>query len=194
MIEAPTIEIEQLTDEVLVARARQRDAAAREALFQRHRDEAFRVARRLLGDEHDALDAVQDSLLKAFSRLESFDGRGGFRFWLLRIVTNTALDSGRRRKRRAAPPLVGEPVSDSTDDDPGRGLDRQDLRRALDEALAALSPWIRATFVLFAESGLSYKEIAETQGVPIGTVMSRINAARRKLQETLDWEKLKGLD
>jgi len=192
MIEAPTIE--QLSDEVLVARARQRDPEAREELFQRHRDEAFRVARRLLGDEQDALDVVQDSLLKAFSRLESFDGRGGFRFWLLRIVTNSALDWGRRRKRRTAVSLDGEPVSRSTDDDPGRGLSREDLRRALDEALAELSPKIRATFVLFAESGLSYKEIAETQNVPIGTVMSRINAARRKLQAALDWEKLLGFD
>jgi len=191
MIEAPTIE--QLTDEDLVARARKRDPAAREELFQRHRDEAFRVARRLLGDEQDALDVVQDSLLKAFSRLESFDGRGGFRFWLLRIVSNTALDQGRRRKRRTILSLDGEPVSESADDDPGRQMSREDLRRALDEALEELSPRIRATFVLFAESGLSYKEIAETQDVPIGTVMSRINAARRKLQAALDWEKLKGL-
>ena len=57
-----------------------------------------------------------------------------------------------------------------------------------------LSPKIRTTFVLFAELGLSYKEIAETQEIPIGTVMSRINAARGKLQQNLDWEKLKGLD
>lgn len=192
MVEAPTIEL--LSDEILVARARKRDPKAREELFQRHRDEAFRVARRLLGNEQDALDAVQDALFKAFAKLDGFDGRGGFRFWLLRIVTNTALDQGRRRKRRTVISLDGEPASRSTDDDPARQLGREDLRRALDEALAELSPKIRTTFVLFAESGLSYKEIAETQEVPIGTVMSRINAARRKLQASLDWEKLKGID
>ncbi len=79
-------------------------------------------------------------------------------------------------------------------DDPARSLHQQDLRRALDKALDHLSPKIRTTFVLFAELGLSYKEIAETQDIPIGTVMSRINAAREKLQQNLDWEKVKGLD
>lgn len=192
MPDAPTIA--SIPDEVLVRRARDRDPAAREELFLRHRDDAFRTAYRLLGDEHDALDAVQESLLKAFRRLDEFDGRGGFRFWLLRIVVNTALDQGRRRKRSKAVALEVDPTSGTPDDDPSRGLSRADLRRSLDEALAKLSPALRATFVMFAEAGLTYKEIAEAQQVPIGTVMSRINAARRKLQETLDWDRLKGLD
>ena len=64
---------------------------------------------------------------------------------------------------------------------------------ALDQALGHLSDTIRSTFVLFAELGLSYKEIAETQNVPIGTVMSRIHAAREKLQAELDWDKLNDL-
>jgi len=86
----------------------------------------------------------------------------------------------------------------ATDDDPARRLYQQDLRLALDLALDRLSYTIRTTFVLFAELGLSYKEIAETQNVPIGTVMSRIHAAREKLQadETLqaefDWYQLNG--
>ena len=192
MLEA--LAVASIPDEVLVPRARQGDPAAREELFLRHRDDAYRTAYRLLGDEHDALDVVQESLLKAFARLDEFDGRGGFRFWLLRIVTNTALDQGRRRKRSKLVKLDGEPTSPSPDDDPARGLQRNDLRRALDAALDRLSPILRATFVMFAEAGLSYKEIAEAQDVPIGTVMSRINAARRKLQETLDWDRLKGLD
>lgn len=192
MPDAPTIAA--IPDEVLVRRARDRDPAAREELFLRHRDDAYRAAYRLLGDEHDAMDAVQESLLKAFRRLDEFDGRGGFRFWLLRIVMNTALDQGRRRKRSRDVALEADPTSDTPDDDPSRGLARADLRRSLDEALAKLSPTLRATFVMFAEAGFTYKEIAEAQEVPIGTVMSRINAARRKLQETLDWDRLKGLD
>ncbi len=112
MLEAPTIA--PITDEVLVQRARQRDSAAREELFQRHRNDAYRVAYRLLGNEHDALDVVQESLLKAFSRLADFDGRGGFRFWLLRIVSNSALDWGRSRKRKRTVPL-DERTSDGDD-------------------------------------------------------------------------------
>ena len=140
---------------------------------------------------------VQEALIKAFLGLGDFDGRSGFRYWLLRIVSNTALDWGRRRKRRTFFSLgsgrnaLPEPAFH---DNPGRSLEQQELRRTLDAAIAELSPKIRTTFVLFAELGLSYKEIAETQEIPIGTVMSRINAAREKLQENLRWEKLKGLN
>jgi RNA polymerase sigma-70 factor (ECF subfamily) len=121
--------------------------------------------------------------------LNDFDGRSGFRTWLLRIVTNAARDSGRKRRRRPALRLydgeanVPEP---SEDDDPARGLHRADLRRVLETALDRLSPSTRETFVLFAEAGLSYKEIAECQGVPIGTVMSRLYYARQKLQSYLE--------
>jgi RNA polymerase sigma-70 factor, ECF subfamily len=186
----------QTPDEVLVPRARAGDNAAREELFQRHRGDSYRVAYRLLGHEQDALDVVQESMLKAFSALGDFDGRSGFRTWLLRIVTNTALDWGRRRKRR--PSGRGGESDDShlepaVNDDPARRLHQQDLRQALDHALSGLTPTIRTTFVLFAELGLSYKEIAATQDVPIGTVMSRIHAAREKLQAALDWDKLSGL-
>jgi len=195
MLDAPSSV--QAPDEILVRRARERDAVAREELFQRYREDAYRVAYRLLGHEQDALDVVQEALIKAFLGLGDFDGRSGFRYWLLRIVGNTALDWGRRRKRRAVLRIGngrGDLPEPAFHDDPARSLHQQDLRRALDKALDHLSPKIRTTFVLFAELGLSYKEIAETQDIPIGTVMSRINAAREKLQQNLDWEKVKGLD
>jgi RNA polymerase sigma-70 factor (ECF subfamily) len=88
-------------------------------------------------------------------------------------------------------PSSHEPESD---DDPARRLHQQDLRQTIDQALGQLSSTLRETFVLFAELSLSYKEIAETQDVPIGTVMSRIHAARKKLQGALDWDKLNGLE
>jgi RNA polymerase sigma-70 factor (ECF subfamily) len=184
----------QTADEVLVRRARERDPAAREELFQRYRSDAYRVAFRLLGHEQDALDVVQEALIKAFSGLEDFDGRCGFRYWLLRIVANAAFDWGRRRKRRPILNLSDDRarrLEPAGEDDPAGRMHQEDLRRALDTALGRLSPKIRTTFILFAELGLSYKEIAETQQVPIGTVMSRINAARTKLQEALDWDRLK---
>jgi RNA polymerase sigma-70 factor (ECF subfamily) len=184
----------QTADETLVWRARAGDSSAREELFQRHRGDSYRYAFRLLGHEQDALDVVQEAMLKAFSALGDFDGRSGFRTWLMRIVINTAYDSGRRRKRR--PGARGGPEPDSnepaTDDDPARRLNQEDLRRKLDQALSRLSSTLRETFVLFAELGMSYKEIAETQAVPIGTVMSRIHSAREKLQADLDWEELSG--
>jgi RNA polymerase sigma-70 factor, ECF subfamily len=190
-------------DESLVRLARAGGRAACEELFQRHRGIAFRVAYRLLGNEPDALDAVQDGLLKAFANLAEFDGRSGFRTWLVRVVSNAAIDLGRKRGRRAtlgigfgsADDHGGQnhrPMEPATDDDPARGLHRDDLRHALDAALDRLSSPIRTAFVLFAEAGLSYKEIAETQNVPIGTVMSRIHAARQKLQALLEDQGLIG--
>ena len=182
-----------LDDESLVALARAGERLACEELFLRHRGVAYSVAYRLLGHEQDALDAVQEGLLKAFASLGDFDGRSGFRTWLIRIVTNAALDAGRRRRRRPTLRLAddaGSGAEPATHDDPASGLRQQDLRRHLNAALDRLSPTTRVPFVLFAEAGLSYKEIAEIQGIPIGTVMSRIFAARQKLQSSLDLDLL----
>lgn len=181
--------VTETPDESLIERARAGEGPAREALFQGEFAVAYRVAFRLLGNEQDALDAVQDGFLKAVRHLGEFDGRSGFRTWLLRVVSNAALDLGRRRRRRPALPLddgaAGDLANDNPANDPALGLHRADQRAALDRALDRLSPPIRTTFVLFAEAGLSYKEIAESQDVPVGTVMSRIHFARQKLQAAL---------
>ena len=179
------------TDETLVSLARDGDRSAQEELFRRHWVGAYRVAYRLLGHDQDAQDATQECMIKALAHLGDFDGRSGFRTWLLRIVTNAAFDAGRRRKRRAT---VGFGTSEgevnnfepAVDDDPTRELRRQDLRKALDAGLDKIPIKQRQTFVLFAEAGLSYVEIAEVQQIPIGTVMSRIYNARVKLQSYLD--------
>ena len=179
------------TDESLVHMAREGDRSALEELFRRHWNGAHRVAYRLLGHDQDAQDATQECMIKALSHLNDFDGRSGFRTWLLRIVTNAAFDAGRRRKRRSTVGLgpsdgEGGPIEPAVEDDPTLTLRRQDLRKALDAALAKIPIKQRQTFVLFAEAGLSYVEIAEVQEIPIGTVMSRIYNARVKLQSYLD--------
>ena len=176
------------TDELLVNLARNGDRAAREELCRRHVGVSYRVAYRLLGHEEDAHDAVQDGLIKAMLHLDDFDGRSGFRTWLIRIMTNAALDAGRKRKRRPSVAMSSVDLSGrepSIEEDPALRLRQADLRQAIDAGLATLKPAIRATFVMFAEAGLSYGEIASAQGVPIGTVMSRIHYARQKLQAHL---------
>jgi RNA polymerase sigma-70 factor (ECF subfamily) len=193
-------------DETLVRLARQDSRSACEELFRRHRSVAFGVAYRLLGNEQDALDAMQDGLLRAFTGLKDFDGRSGFKTWLVRIVSNAAIDLGRKRGRRAMlwvstgsasdldpPNGQAHRLDQSASDDPARELHRADLRRVLNAALARLTPKVRTTFVLFAEAGLSYREIAEVQNIPIGTVMSRLNAARQKLQSDPEIESLNGI-
>lgn len=174
-------------DESLLDQARHGDLPAREELFRRHFGISYRVAFRLLGHDQDAQDAVQDGFLKAVRHLDEFDGRSGFRTWLLRIVTNAALDLGRRRRRRAALPL-GDELAQNVGlsfEDPSQNLQNEDLRHLVNVALEDLNPAIRTSFVLFAEAGLSYKEIAQVQDVPVGTIMSRLHFARRKLQASL---------
>src|SRR6266404_7475335 len=89
-----------LGDEQLVALAARGDREALDELFRRYRSVAYRVAYRLLGNEADALDAVQEAFVKALLHLPGFQGRSSFKTWLLRVVSNAALDLGRQRGRR----------------------------------------------------------------------------------------------
>src|SRR5262249_33867747 len=85
------------SDADLLARLRRADRRAMDELFRRYRTAAYRVAYRLLGHEADALDAVQNAFIKVFTHLDGFEGRSSFKTWLLRVVSNAALDLGRRR-------------------------------------------------------------------------------------------------
>src|SRR5204863_3834239 len=129
------------SDEQLLARLARGEREALEELFRRYRSVAYRVAHRLLGNEADALDAVQEGFAKALTHLPGFQGRSTFKTWLLRVVSNAALDLGRQRGRREALSLevFGKQDQDRAQplapDDPTAGLERADLRHLLDQAL-----------------------------------------------------------
>ena len=147
----------------------------------------------MTGRHQDALDVVQDGFIKAFEQLARFRHGSSFRTWLLRIVTNQALDLLRRRKVRLAMPL--DTTADDergplpiADDDPppiGAELERAELAERLQRALEALPMEQRTVFALYANGDMTYGEIAETLGIPIGTVMSRLYHARRRLHGML---------
>ena|SRR5438552_5374757 len=185
-----------LSDSQLLARFAVGERSVLEELFQRYRGLAYRVAYRLLGNEADALDAVQEGFIKALAHLDGFQGRSTFKTWLLRVVSNAALDLGRQRGRREAQSLESLARADHeqqeplTLEDPAHRLHRGDLRQVLDRALAQLPPAQRQTFVLHADAELSYREVAEVLGISIGTVMSRLYYARQKLRALLQpWMK-----
>src|ERR1700719_2316265 len=121
-----------LTDEELLVRLAGGDRGSLEELFGRYRLVAYRVAHRLLGNEADALDAVQEAFVKALTHLPSFQGRSSFKTWLLRVVSNAALDLGRQRGRRetlsmdAMNPMYREECEPLTHPDPSRELERID--------------------------------------------------------------------
>ena len=159
------------TDAALLERFAHGDRSALDELFRRYRAVAYRVAYRLLGREADALDAVQDGFIKALTHLDRFRGLSSFKTWLLRIVSNAALDLGRQRKRagwndRPATPAPADPIGPD-DRPPDAELDRADLRRAIEAALAQLPAAQRQTFVLHVDGEMSYREVADALGISI---------------------------
>ncbi|MBM4067558.1 MAG: RNA polymerase sigma factor [Planctomycetes bacterium] len=188
-----TVGPQQASDEELLALWSRGERPALDELFGRYRSVAYRVAYRLLGNEADALDAVQDGFIKALTHLRNFQGRSTFKTWLLRVVSNASLDLGRQRRRREAIRIdvlvAGERESLEPllrEDNPGTGLEQADFRRLLDAALARLPEPQRRTFVLHAEAELSYREVADVLEISIGTVMSRLYYARQKLRAYLE--------
>jgi RNA polymerase sigma-70 factor, ECF subfamily len=184
------------SDDQLLARWSQGDRGALDELFQRYRLVAYRVAYRLLGNEADALDAVQDAFVKALVHLHGFQGKSSFKTWLLRVVSNASLDLGRQRRRRETVSMDGmapqdrELIEPQSRDNPTAGPENDEARRQVQAALERLPESQRRTFILHAEAELSYREVAEVLGISIGTVMSRLFYARQKLRALLaNWLK-----
>jgi len=143
----------------------------------------YNVAYRLAGNDDDAQDLVQESLIRIRKGLERYEP-GSLEGWLARIVTNVFLDEVRRRKRRPADALPDDPerVLPTTPaaDEVSTGLSDE-----IQRALGALPDEFRVPVVLCDVSDLSYEQIAEATGVPIGTVRSRIHRGRRLLRAAL---------
>lgn len=176
----------------LVDRAAVGDRTAQHTLFEQHREAAYRVAMRITRRHDDALDVVQDGFIRAFDRLGDFQRESGFKTWLLRIVANKALDLLRARKVRQAVPVDGVEdgsgltlTADTATGRPERALEQRELRDRLHAAIQRLPTEQQAVFVLYATGELTYGEIATTLDIPIGTVMSRLYHARRRLHEML---------
>jgi RNA polymerase sigma-70 factor (ECF subfamily) len=139
----------------------------------------YRLAVRMVGTQ-DAADVAQQTFLQAFWRLDQFDGQSKFETWLYRLTVNESLQHLRKRRRWTQPTLDYEPADDS----PGRDKSAEQ-KELLEQALARLDPELRSIFLLRESEDLSYREIAEALEIPEGTVGSRLNRARRELQEHL---------
>ena len=174
------------SDDELIAGVARGEMDCLEKLLNRYRSIAYRVAYRLLGHEADALDAVQDGFLKVLTNLPRFRGESSFKTWLLRVVSNAALDIGRQRQlaenRFSSPRSTDELEWIDPSPPPDTYLDRSDLREQLDHAVSSLPEHQRLAFVLHADGGLAYREIADMLGISIGTVMSRLFYARQRLK------------
>ncbi len=159
------------------------DASARQWVVERYTPMVFRYARRMLGDEQDANDAAQDSLVKVLRNLERYDERWRFTTWVLGITRNTCIDELRRRRFRSS-----EEAPETADPGPGplELTARQRSAAVLQAALARLPDLYREVLLLYHFEHLKYQEIADILDIPIGTIMNRIFRARAKLREAYE--------
>jgi RNA polymerase sigma-70 factor (ECF subfamily) len=179
-------------DREAVRRVQAGDTEAFEPLVEKYKRKVFRLAYQVLRDQEEALDVAQEAFVKAFRALPAFKGDSAFYTWLFRITMNVALDRKRQRATRAkslgaedVPPEEWERTATSTDPDPEDVATGAERRERIRKGLDSLSEHHRAIIILSDIEGLQYREIAEVLGIPMGTVMSRLHHARKRLREVL---------
>jgi RNA polymerase sigma-70 factor (ECF subfamily) len=179
----------------LIARMQAGDKSACALCIERYGDRIYRLALRLMKNEADAEDVVQETFISAFKAMESFEGRAQLGTWLYRIAYNSAM----MRLRKSRPPTL--PVEQALRPDerpylvpeqlydwcclPERDLEKVEVRQALEEAIDELTPALRATFVLRELEGLSTEETAEALDISTDATKKRLQRARMQLREAL---------
>jgi RNA polymerase sigma-70 factor (ECF subfamily) len=171
------------------------DRGAFDQLVDQYKEIVYSVAYRFARDPDLAMDLAQDVFIRAYRGIKTFKGKSSFSTWLYRIAVNTCIDYTRRRARSIEPFTVPEEVAEYADSEPvgseptvgpvGLAL-ASELGEQIQRAIDALPSYHKSVFVLYEIKGLSYKEIAEVVGCSIGTVMSRLHYARKKLRTMLE--------
>ena len=164
----------------LIYRAQSGDTEAFGQLVTKYRIRIFNTINVIVCDENDAWDLAQEAFLKAWRSIKRFQGGSSFYTWLYRITTNVTIDSLRRKCRRNEVEL--DDAIPSSLPSPRANYRRTEISEHINAALAQLTPEHRAVIVLKEIEDLQYHEIAEILGISVGTVMSRLFYARKKLQ------------
>ena len=182
-------------DAALIERCRAGDVAAFEPLVEKYRQRVWRLAYNTLRDREEAWDVAQEAFIRAYQALPSFRGQSAFYTWLYRIVMNVAADRARSRGARGrafgterVPEEDWErvlPDQNPGDEAPDAAAARREARQKIVRALDTLPEHHRKIVMLSDLEGLSYREIADTLEIPMGTVMSRLHNARKRLRDAL---------
>ena len=187
-------EADAAADADLVRRAQAGDARAFDSLVTRYRGKVYGMCYHLVQNEQDAWDLAQDAFIKAWRALASFKGDSSFYTWIYRIAHNAGYDWLRKKRIQGEGEFddeIGKPIAAGAeavpkgDRRPDEVLKNRELGDRIKDAIAQLSPDHRTAILLREVEGLSYEEIAEVMGISLGTVMSRLFYARKKLQELL---------
>ncbi|HLX42992.1 MAG TPA: RNA polymerase sigma factor [Bryobacteraceae bacterium] len=205
MSATPTTPLPAGFDEAaLVAKAKAGDAQAFTDLVKQYERKIYRLAKHITQNDEDAEDVLQESFLKAYEHLDNFQGNSKFYTWIVRIAVNESLMKLRKRKGDRTVPL-DEPVDTGEEmvtreiavweDNPEQRYSREEIQEILDKAVEGLKPDFRTVFILRDIEELSTEETAETLGISVPAVKSRLLRARLALREKLTRQfKRKGED
>src|SRR6478609_4954149 len=180
----------------LVKRCQAGDIEAFDELVSRYRTRVFSMIYNMVHNEQDAWDLAQDSFLKAWKSIKRFKGKSSFYTWMYRIVMNVTIDWLRKKQVRGAGAEFDDAIQLKEIDPasrtvphagplPHEGMQGREIRDRIDAAIAQLSPEHQAVILMKEIEDMQYREIAESLGCSIGTVMSRLFYARKKLQDLL---------
>jgi len=185
-----------LSDGSYVTRARAGDSDAFRTLVERHSRSVFRLAFRMTGNEQDAEDVVQESMLRAYKQLSKFDERASFGTWLYRIAANCSLDLVRSKKRRSQNQVLapeGDPDLENpvlTVPEPGPNPERMalsgEVRERLTAAMGDLSATERSAFVLRHFEGMCIEDVSRVLGCQPGAAKHSVFRAVQKLRRALE--------
>jgi len=172
-------------DAGLLERCRSKERSAQQSLYELCHRQVYRLMVRTVGLQ-DAADVTQQVFLQLFRKIDQFESHSKFETWLYRLAINEGLQHLRKERRWDFQNLAHEPMSQDKPE-----FERIEHKELLEEALSRVEPELLSIFVLREVQGLSYREIAEVMNIPEGTVGSRLNRARRELQQhlaDLGWE------
>ncbi|GDX40471.1 RNA polymerase sigma factor RpoE [Armatimonadota bacterium] len=184
------------TDTLLIQRAQANDRTAFNEIVLRYKSKVYNYISRMVRSSADAEDLTQETFVRAYLSIHSFQSRASLNTWLFRIATNLCIDFSRKTKAHIQASSLSQTCYEDDDTgsqrdildvsyDPQRVLISKELGRELDTALSQLPEKLRTVILLYDMEGLSYEEISSIVNVPLGTVKSRIFNARAQLREAL---------
>jgi len=185
---------DNLTDAMLVSRCQKGDRSALDILICRHEARAYQFAYKLTGNPEEAADVVSEAFIKVYRSVDRFNGDSAFSTWLYRILTNCFFDMRKKASRRATASLDNPLTADgaiplryiaSNEDSPYDAAVSNARAERIDAAMEAIPACQKDVLALVHTGKLSYEDIAERLGVPMGTVKSRIFVARKSIRSLL---------
>lgn len=180
------------SDILLVKECQAGDISAFDELVQQYRKQIYQLAYQMTGSHEDADDISQETFIQTYKSISKFKGKSKFSTWLRRIAINLSINHLKKELRHEHEPLDEEildnkgcPLISKWVNNPVEVVEAKELVQQIKEAMYSLPTGEKVVFILRVHQELSYKEIAKAVGCPIGTVMSRLNRARRRLRDKL---------